>query len=398
MRLLRACAVVAVLSVIVGLVPAQASAGESWNDYSIVGLPPFISVETTFTVGIDGPNAVCSMTYHANETESAVADVTLTAPPWTFVAKPTHGWAGWVSIIECGPEGYGGQVQVETRLPFDVAPTVIAVSGVTTARAKAGNVTLTVTNYMDVAAVAVVVAARGRVVAQAGIAPRETAGGVVSDPTAVNIPLKALTSSSQLTITVTGDNGIAMTRRIVLARGWAPFYGMRQFAAPCSTVSWSFSTKRQPRADNTMKKDVVGALARLSKLTGLKFVEVPPTAKAPGSDPWTSVLDASSHPVIQYVWSDLGAHGPSGTGSTSGTVTLNNKDFWPKNANAGFSFIRGYFPGRGWLIVHETMHVLGFDHVNDKTQLMNPVGYVARFGKGDLGGLRALYPKAGCAA
>jgi hypothetical protein len=235
------------------------------------------------------------------------------------------------------------------------------------------------------------------VVARAAIAPRDAADGGYSDATDMTIPLKAVRSGSDLTITVTGDNGIAMTRRIVLARGWAPYDGVGTFAAPCSAVSWSYSAKGQPRADSTMKKDVIGGLARLSKITGLRFVEVPPSVEAADPSAWASGDDGSAR-VIRYRWDDLGVHGPSGMGGTDGSVDFNNKDFWPRNVNAGFSLLRGYLPGRGWLVIHETMHVLGLDHVNDETQVMNPIAHSARFGPGDLAGLRALYPKAGCAA
>jgi hypothetical protein len=146
-----------------------------------------------------------------------------------------------------------------------------------------------------------------------------------------------------------------------------------------------------------MRKDVIGGLARLSKITGLRFVEVPPSVEAADPSAWASGDDGSAR-VIRYRWDDLGVHGPSGMGGTDGSVDFNNKDFWPRNVNAGFSLLRGYLPGRGWLVIHETMHVLGLDHVNDETQVMNPIAHSARFGPGDLAGLRALYPKAGCAA
>jgi hypothetical protein len=48
--------------------------------------------------------------------------------------------------------------------------------------------------------------------------------------------------------------------------------------------------------------------------------------------------------------------------------------------------------GRGWLVVHETMHAIGMDHVNDVTAIMNPIaGEATALNGGDLDGLHTMY-------
>ena len=80
-----------------------------------------------------------------------------------------------------------------------------------------------------------------------------------------------------------------------------------------------------------------------------------------------------------------------------GTAEFNTQDYWVTNRYAGFGDTYRSPAGRGWLIVHEVMHTMQFAHVNSRTAIMGPINYGQHhFTKGDLEGLRALYPTAGC--
>ena len=181
-----------------------------------------------------------------------------------------------------------------------------------------------------------------------------------------------------------------MSSEIVIPVGWNPLSSWNPGSAgggfnPCSTITWSYDKSQQPKKANTMLSDVKKALAKISALSGLKFVQQPSDAQ------------------LTIKWGDLGKDGPSGLGGlassngvAAGSVEFNTKTWWAENRYAGFARDSRGTPGRGWLAVHEIMHAIGFGHVNDRTQVMNPVSYAVNFGKGDKEGFQVMYPKAGC--
>ena len=166
--------------------------------------------------------------------------------------------------------------------------------------------------------------------------------------------------------------------------GWA-FYSPGATYVPCSTVPWNLDTRNQPAAAAGMHDEIVGALARLSAETGLIFTE--------SADP----LAARLH----FGWTDLTSRGPDTAGvggrlGGQGAVAFSTTHWWPTDQWPGYGVVvqpdGSYAIGRGWLVVHEVMHALGMDHVNDPTQIMNPIaGAVTDFGAGDRDGLRTMY-------
>ena len=354
-----ALAVIGALTAALGLVPglvAVAQASDWYNDYSVVGDPRFVAGATPFTIAVDGPDAVCAMTYD---------ETTLTAAPWTFtfVPDPNQWGTEYVDVVLC--DGQQDSARVNLQLAFDFRGSVVGREG--------SNRFVTVTNHTDQPGRLVVTDRRGRVVVESELP--------AADSTAVRIPLANVRDDS-LTATATGPNGISMQHTVLIARDWSTFFSSGGTFAPCSVLTWSFSTAGMPSNRRGMKADVKKALARLHAQTGLRFVPV------------RSAKDAR----IRFTWKNMGAGGPSGMGGTDGSVVFNTRDFWTTDAYAGFGLVRGS-GGRGWLVVHEVMHVLGMDHVAKSSQIMAAVdtGQI-RFGKGDLAGLHALYPKAGCSA
>ena len=380
----RILAVTACVCVAATLSPPSASAAEEYNEYSLIGLPHFVTGPTAFSVAVDGPDAVCRMEFDGQA---------LSAPPWEFTFTPRlTGNRRNVTATLCTPDpdwGDSDLIAAESHFPFEVVSTLVAGNPqVYRGESRPTSQEIEVRNFTETPVQVAVTDKKGRVIASGPAAARS--GMRWDDMAKISIPVKGITSTTSYTVTVTGADGLTMAIPLTLTYGWATMTG-RAIWRPCANITWSYDATGQPRSASSFKKDVVSSLSRITKVTGLTFAEVP-AARIPADRYGT---DESAAVGLRYKWRNLGKHGPSGTGGTDGAVTINNADWWPNNSNAGFGVNRGV-PGRGWLIVHETMHTMGFAHVEDRTQVMNPIGYSHSFGTGDLQGLRALYPKAGC--
>ena len=172
--------------------------------------------------------------------------------------------------------------------------------------------------------------------------------------------------------------------------GWS-FFGGGATYAPCSTVAWYYDRTAEPAGAAGMRAEIEGALARLAQQTGLVFAET--------SDPGAARLTLG--------WRDLAgqygdAAGVGGRQGRTGFVRFSTTHWWPTDQWPGYGVVfqpdGTYAIGRGWLVVHETMHALGLDHVNDATAVMNPEAGATQFGAGDLDGLRTMYLNNACAA
>lgn len=169
--------------------------------------------------------------------------------------------------------------------------------------------------------------------------------------------------------------------------GWS-FFGGGATYVPCSTVAWRYDRSAEPAASAGMRAEIEAGLARLAAETGLAFAETTDPARA----------------RLTFDWGDLTARYP-GAGEAAGIggrrggqgfVTFSTTHWWPTDQWPGFGVVTqpdgSYAIGRGWLVVHETMHALGLDHVDDATQVMNPIaGLYSDLGAGDRDGLRTMY-------
>jgi len=172
--------------------------------------------------------------------------------------------------------------------------------------------------------------------------------------------------------------------------GWVQPAGWRYFGGgatyvPCSTVPWYYDRSAEPPASAGMRAEIEGALARLAAETGLVFAETTDPASATLTLSWEA-LDG------QYA----DAAGVGGRQRGEGFVAFNTLHWWPTDSWPGYGVVTqpdgSYAIGRGWLVVHEVMHALGLDHVNDPTQVMNPIaGLYSDLGAGDRDGLRTMY-------
>lgn len=336
----------------VGSPAAQAS--EYWNDYGTT-LPKFITAPTPFTVTVDGPSPVCSMTYRG---------ATLSAGPWNFTYDPSDTDSDHaIDITTC--DGETDQTRPYSQLPFGIEGTLL--------QARSANQVIRLTNETDAPARAALTDARGTVLATVRIEPRSDAS--------MRVDLSKLNTSAALTVAVSGDEGLNQEFRVLAAKGYKTFFGDTPTFTPCSTVTWGYDARRQPKQATTFLKDIKGSLARIARETGLRF----------------RYTDDYANAQIRYHWDDIGS---AGMGGTDGDVAISTTSSWPRDHYAGFGpfklpagYSSGYGPGgRGWLIIHETLHVLGFDHVSNPKSVMASVNKGQHsFDKGTLDGMHAIY-------
>lgn len=293
----------------------------------------------------------------------------ITAAPWTVSIAPDS--FGNIIIDTC--DGETANIKLDARRPFAVDEKIL---NPTAAKASVG-----VTNSMPAVAHVEVIDAQGLVVGQGEVPAEDTAR--------VNLSSKKLARTTAYTVKVTSESGPTLTSKVISPVGWSPMDILSEYGSPvkpCSVVPWYFNTAGKPSRAKTLQADVQPALNKLSKETGLTFTEV---------------KDASAAKLTFY-WQNMGKGGPSARGGpeihTSGGemtsslhVAFNRQDHWVDDTHAGLGY-RNRMAGRGWLIIHETMHTLGFDHVSDRRSVMSPVNSGQHaFTRGDLEGLHALY-------
>lgn len=386
MRPLVAVAVCLLLLASTNAVPAGAdgiNSGTVFNDtYVVLGLPAYLTTSTPFTIQFTGPDPICSVAY---------AGATLTASPWAFTAVPASFTAlpapfgPTVSVTDCA--GAQSNIAFDTIVPFTIVS-----NGYFDAETAAHSIEVTNQVTGQVGTITVT-GADGAVLGSATVA--SGASGRVSFRTNQTTPV------ADYTLTATAPGGVQMVFTLTGTVGWTVMSDLDAFYTDCSTLTWIYLPSGQPRGTSQVLvlRDIRGALSRIAAHTGLRFRY--------STDPSLRGKDN----VITYHWANLGRHGPSGvggpepsstsdsTGATtstiSGTVTLNALNWWASaNATAGFGVSTFGFAGRGWLMVHESMHALGFDHTTQPRQIMDAVNSGQHaWGVGDLAGLRTLYPR-----
>lgn len=178
---------------------------------------------------------------------------------------------------------------------------------------------------------------------------------------------------------------------------------------PCTVIGYRVN-KRQ--AAKGWRRDVRGALRRVSEGTGYRFVFRGRTRKFPQSDSnnwfpndtqlviaWAKPAQSSllrKYPGAAGVGAALSSGGYyNGDGTSTyqikkGMVVIDSRF----KRKAGFG--RGYT--RGELLMHEVGHAMGLSHVGTSKQIMYPymTKRKARFGKGDLTGMQKRGAKLGC--
>lgn len=360
-----ALAVAVSTAVVATVAAAPAQAIDYWNDYEITGLPEYITGATPFDVTVAGSNPVCQMTF---------LDETLTSAPWTFTYQPfgdnpfgDNPFGVGVEVTQC--DGQEDWVPVTATTAFEFTGEIMGPGQ-----------SLAVHNNSDTSATVTLRTGDGRELRTTEL----PAHGVAQ----VTLPNRARTTQTYRVDAVSNDGGLSMEHRVVVPKGWSPLMQGVGAAFPCGTVTWAYDPKGAPKGTSKVVKDIEGSFKRLAKETGLDFTR----------------LALGSEADITYSWRNLG-HGSTGgrggfqwssTGRSVGHVRLNTQSSWTRDKQGGFAGSSTYKTGpagRGWLIIHETMHALGFGHVGDEKSVMAPFNRgQAKFTKHDVAGLRAMYP------
>jgi hypothetical protein len=352
-----------------GLTPASAS---DENTYTINGLDSYIVKTTTFTVSVSGSREVCSMKFLGNE---------ILTPPWRFVLDPAkvNYDIGSVTVFLC--DGTWDVVELPTALPW-VLSRRLAI------READGFARAFVSSLVGEPATVKVLSLSGKTLGSAVLAGQ----GVAE----IRFKAKSTAPLTMYRLKIVGSrSGLEMEMNLPGAYRWATTRADGPTYQLCSTVYWFYDASHEPSTANAMLSDISGALARLSPLTGLKFVQV----KSRDSLPATNFLTVD--------WSFKGLSQVGGEGGSrndgygvQGVVALNTKN-WKARSDAykGFGYVRApkATAGRGWLLVHEIMHTMGLGHTSAKSQVMYPfLGRQTSFGVGDKAGLNYLYRPQSC--
>lgn len=203
----------------------------------------------------------------------------------------------------------------------------------------------------------------------------------------------------------------AVTTAAVASAGWSPSYvdseGRPARWDPCRPIHYVVGSALAP---TTGRADLAAALGRLSKVSGLVFVDDGDTTESPsqaraGYQPrrygkrWAPLLVAWADPAR----SDLGlGHGVAGVtvavaipGRDGGSIVTGQVAL-----DANHQLPAGFGPGatEGEVLLHELAHAVGLGHVLDPTQVMYPqtTNSESQYGAGDRAGLAALGRPAGC--
>jgi hypothetical protein len=193
--------------------------------------------------------------------------------------------------------------------------------------------------------------------------------------------------------------------------GWGPTYvddrGRPARWDPCRPIHYVVHTGWLPP---TGRADLVEALRRLSRASGLVFVDDGDTDELPTreraayqpqryGERWAPLLvawvpegatDLGLGPGVQGMTVGLTIAGADGGSIVSGQVALNASRPIPGGFGGGKT--------DGEVLLHELAHAVGLRHVLDPTQVMYPrtTNFESQYGAGDRAGLAALGRPAGC--
>ena len=185
---------------------------------------------------------------------------------------------------------------------------------------------------------------------------------------------------------------------------------------PCQAVHYRTNLSRAPA---NAASDLEQAIARLSRATGLRFVDDGSTTVIPAT---TYGLDSHLHAKPAIIAWATGAQtdGLGRTGDTLGWLTAHELGRGGEkvlidpvshqgvavsgsvviDADASRALRPGFGPtSLGVVLMHELAHMVGLGHVNDPNDIMNPSVSPATIGSwspGDLAGLTRLGASSGC--
>ena len=170
---------------------------------------------------------------------------------------------------------------------------------------------------------------------------------------------------------------------------------------PCRPVHYAINVSGSPSDGRALVRD---AIARVSRATGLRFVEDATTTETPRTDRvayqpdrygdrWAPVLiawrDERNYPTLAGSVAGIGGAQAISIAANrfvniSGQLVL-DRDQLSTDSSPERSLVRA-------VILHELGHVVGLDHVSDRAQLMfaEEQPSVRNYGAGDLRGMHQL--------
>jgi hypothetical protein len=203
----------------------------------------------------------------------------------------------------------------------------------------------------------------------------------------------------------------AVTAPAPASAGWGASYlderGRPARWDPCTPIHYVVRTGWVPRGG---RADLAAALSRLSRASGLTFVDDGDTDETPSQSRaayqparyghrWAPLLvgwvppdrtDLGLGGGVAGVTVAVAVPGPQGGSIVTGQVALDAEHRLPS----------GFGPGatEGEVLLHELAHAVGLGHVLDATQVMYPqtTNSESQYGAGDRAGLAALGRPAGC--
>jgi hypothetical protein len=365
--------------------PASANhTAASGNEYLLPALPEYITGPFPVEVSVSGPAPVCEIRYGNQKRLKA---------PWLFTLTPAAvNNNDSFDVKLCDGEFENGP-WVDTEAPFNTGERFVDGNG-------AG-----VRNNLATPATVVLLKVDGAESFRSEIPPF---GGI-------EVPFPEVKKTTTFTIVISNSSGQTMTAPVVKAVGWNAYQDELIKYNPCSVVTWAYDPlgkgiepvfrytrpaededlkkKKQPAAAKAFKNDIQASFDLLEKKTSLSFVE---------TDDYTNA-------DIRIGWANFGSNSQAGgTANTNGQVLINTNGKGPTDRYAGFKkyplkyFISGVqiqigifgMVGRGWLITHEIMHSLGFEHSNESKSIMSAVYRAqSKFTQNDLDGLSAVFGK-----
>lgn len=368
----RGGALIAVIGLASSTAPALA---ETSNRYTVVGLSAVTLAPTDFTIQVIGTNPVCSMRF---------GKVERTQAPWTFTIDPTIS-ARTVQVRVCDQSSVY-TIYLDTVVPWRVQPALHFRELLPQARAA-----LYITSDLDERAEVKIVAPSGEIVGLGTSQPMTVSS--------ISFRASSMAPLAQYSVRITSAlTRTTMNLTTTVGNGWVAADEEPAFPR-CATIAWFYDrTGAPPRIKAaSIRKDIAGALSRISQETGLTFVEA------------KNRLSLEGGHRLTFEWSYRGLEPTSSTlrevtrgdsVSLAGVVRLNPRHWWLRSeAYSGFALVRRpkVIAGRGWLFVRESLRVVGLSRTKDGAQLMGPrLTRQISFGEGDRAGLRYLYRPSGC--
>lgn len=341
---------------------AEEAASELATNRYFYALPQPVTQATAFEVTVEGPDSVCAMSFQGQYRKGA---------PWSFTYRP--GGQERLSVRLCSGQWWTGLITASEAFSIDRQVLRDTADRFTVNSSVGEDAKVSVSTF------------DGKLVASSAL------------PTGATARLSVGPGARTLRVQVQTLSGLRQVFRVTRMSGWSVL-DRRQGAAfePCATIPWSY--RDQGRPDRTsaraIRADIRGALARIAKITGLTFVEV---ADGPAAPQRSKAAPEVAPGHMRFAWANLKqAEGRAWV--ETGLVQLNAGSDWAGDDSSGGFGPTGWGPGgRGWLVIHEVMHMLGLDHVNDSSEVMHATeNNHLRFGPGDIAGLKALYPSARC--